>query len=351
MRIATRQLRWRMALFGLTVGLSAPACDENQSLNASTPGSSGAQHVSFHSDAAGNAVSTLWLVDQSALGESLPTTLQKLQQAALLYPPRQLGRGRLAVVLTGATEMMAEPTDAPVHWSCPAAPSFWRFTNYCGENGDVVPLGQFFDCALRGQAGWRTGLSTFDAIEEFLNRDLNRADAARFDLEGSTLHVVIVSQQDDHSATTVAAAFRGLFNRRANFPERIVVTNITPNQAAPRLDEFQQAFGANGTRSDYAAPAWPWLERFGQFVSGRLCLENQLAEALSMRKPKHECFVQQTSRRDVASDARNVPACDESSQVPCWHIDLAACPQIIVNRGGCLPPAGTGIRLVCEVPL
>lgn len=315
-------------------------------------GMSGAQDVSFRSDAQGYALNTLWLVDQSALGESLLTTLQKLQQAALLYPPRQLGRGRLAVLLTGATETMAADINAPVHWSCPETSSFWKFTNYCGDNGDSVSLGQFFDCAIRGQAGWRTPLSTFDALENFLNHDTEQAAAARFDTEGSSLHVVIVSQQDDHSATPIDEAVRRLLSRRPERPEQIVVTTIAPNQATSRLNEFQSAFGANGTRSDFAAPSWPWLERFGQFVSARFCLEAQLAEDLSMPKPKRTCLVQQISLdHDFASDARAVPACDKSAQVPCWHIeDLASCPQIIINRGGCLPPAGTGIRLVCEVP-
>lgn len=98
--------------------------------------------------------------------------------------------------------------------------------------------------------------SPLDVVGEFLNQDVTRADGLNYALEGSFLHVVIVSQRDDESLANVQSLVKTIFQRRLNFPERIVVTVIAPTvgTGAPRLHEYSLAVGANGQHIDIASP-------------------------------------------------------------------------------------------------
>jgi hypothetical protein len=330
---------------GLTLG---SGCRPDADVPVISP-SHGAQQEWHFADEGGRKLNILWVIDASATGTEASSLVQKLAQAAALFPPVPLARAHLAVIISGDSAPVGTSGAPAMRATCPAAPTFWNFSNYCGEPGDVDSLAQTFACAIDGAASWKTARQPLDAVDEFLNQDFKRTDGLRFAFDESWLHVVIVSQRDDASLTSVPSAINSMFLRRARIPERIVVTVVAPLVGTPRLHEYSLAFGANGQHIDVASSNWRWLEAYG-LISSRDCLQQSIASELSRVDRKRECFVQdhQWTSDAVIINAHNVPACYQQTGLPCWEIqDLHGCPKLAINRGGCLPPPGTGIRLVC----
>jgi len=212
-------------------------------------------------------------------------------------------------------------------------------SNYCSQRSDRASLAQYFDCAIRGKSAFRTSLGPLDALEEFLELNMQRADGRRFTDESSRLHFVIVTSDDDQSAQSLMNRLKMVFAKRPEYPERITITLIAQDDVAT-LDEFLRAFGANGVRLSLSDLEWPWLNQFG-LVPAPPCFDHPISS---------DCVFDEHAQGTQAVSGV-IRACNVDPRLPCFSLQNAQiCPKVSVNRGGCFADEGTFLELRCPAP-
>lgn len=192
-RTTLHPVHWSLGMSLLILMTVFAACNDSGGVGRSDAEVLDTTEVVRIVDRRGYRLDTVWIIDQSSDPEAI---LSKLQAASVFYPPPLTATGDVAVVISRA-KVGPPPKPPTAPWLCSNAPSFWRMSNYCNERSDLGTLAQYFDCAIRGKSAFRTSLGPLDAIEDFLDRNVQRADGRHFTDESSRLHFVIVTGSDD----------------------------------------------------------------------------------------------------------------------------------------------------------
>jgi hypothetical protein len=126
---------------------------------------------------------------------------------------------------------------------------------------------------------------------------------------------------------------------------------------AIRIRDFVEAFGANGSLHSICADDFtPVMKGIGEEVARRASLECLGAPIADVDPDaagvQARCEVFDETQFQGATLRELIPACSEAAP-PCWRIQPSAkCAvsgiQMVVDRGGAAPVAGTRINVICE---
>ena len=149
---------------------------------------------------------------------------------------------------------------------------------------------------------------------------------------------------------------RGVDELQAQVTPSCQSANGTADPAV-RIRDFVDAFGANGSLHSICADDFtPVMKGIGEEVARRASLEC-LAAPIADVDPdvagvQARCEVFDETQYQGATLRELIPACSEAAP-PCWRIQPSAkCAvsgiQMVVDRGGAAPAAGTRINVICE---
>jgi hypothetical protein len=126
---------------------------------------------------------------------------------------------------------------------------------------------------------------------------------------------------------------------------------------AVRINQFVEAFGANGSMHSICADDFtPVMKRIGEEVARRASLECLSAPIADFDPDtagvQARCEVFDETQFEGSTLRELIPACSDAPP-PCWRIQPASkCAlsgtQMVVDRGGVPPVAGTRINVICE---
>ena len=126
---------------------------------------------------------------------------------------------------------------------------------------------------------------------------------------------------------------------------------------AVRINQFVEAFGANGSMHSICADDFtPVMKRIGEEVARRASLECLSAPIADFDPDtagvQARCEVFDETQFEGSTLRELIPACSDAAP-PCWRIQPSSkCAlsgtQMVVDRGGLAPVAGTRINVICE---